>query len=185
MGRFSAWVEAGSRCRIGSRIYACDRGTTHSAHVDRAGWDSMSNLEAVNCPRVRLQDAEAALLKRVPALNLLLIGAPSATRALIDDLMSSLAAPVVCWDTGTADLPADSIGTLVIHDVASLTPAHQDRLLEWLNNRSPRRSVIATSIEPFYRNVETGLFSDSLYYRLNVVTLQLDRQSDTHYVWDA
>ena len=132
-----------------------------------------------------LQDAEAALLKRVPAHNLLLIGAPSATRAFVDDLMSSLVAPVECWDAGTADLPADSIGTLIIHDVASLTPAHQDRLLEWLSSQSPRRSVIATSIELFYRNVETGLFSDSLYYRLNIVTVQLDRKSDTHYVWDA
>jgi DNA-binding NtrC family response regulator len=81
-----------------------------------------------------------------------------------------------------ADLPADSIGTLIIHDVASLTPTHQDRLVEWPNNQSPRRSVIATSIELFYRNVEIGLFSDSLYYRLNVVTVQLDRQSDTNYV---
>jgi hypothetical protein len=174
------------KTQLCSRIYACDRKTTHAADVDRAGLDSMSNLEpAVNRPRVGLQDAEAALLKRVPAHNLLLIGAPCATRALIDDLMSSLVAPVVCWDTGAADLPADSIGTLVIHDVASLTPAHQDRLLEWLNNRSPRCSVIATAIAPFYRSVETGLFSDSLYYRLNTVTVQLDQQSDTNCVCDA
>jgi hypothetical protein len=146
----------------------------------------MSNLEpAVNRPRVRLQDAEAALLRRVPAHNLLLIGASSVTQAFIDDLRSSLVPPVVCWDAGTADLPADSIGTLIVHDVASLTPTHQDRLLEWLSNQSPQRSVIATSIEPFYRNVETGLFSDSLYYRLNIVTVQLDRQSDANYVCDA
>ena len=146
----------------------------------------MTNLEpAVNRPRVGLQDAEAALLKRVPPHNLLLIGPPSATQAFIDDLMSSLLAPVVCWEPGTADLPTDSIGTLIIHDVASLTPTHQDRLLEWLNNQSPQRSVIATSIELFYQHVETGRFSDSLYYRLNIVTVQLDRQSDTNYVWDA
>jgi hypothetical protein len=146
----------------------------------------MSNLEpAVNRPGVGLQDAEAALLKRVPAHNLLLIGASSATQAFIDNLRSSLVPPVVCWDAGSADLPAESIGTLIIHDVASLTPTHQERLLEWLSNRSPQRSVIATSIEPFYRNVEIGLFSDSLYYRLNIVTIQLDRQSGTNYVCDA
>jgi Sigma-54 interaction domain len=146
----------------------------------------MSNLQpAVNRPPVRLQDAEAALLKRVPAHNLLLIGPPNATRAFIDDLMSSLVAPVVCWDAGTADLPTESIGSLIIHDVSSLTPTNQHQLLEWLNNESPRRSVIATSIEPFYRNVETGLFSDALYYRLNTVTVQLDRQSDSNCVWDA
>jgi hypothetical protein len=146
----------------------------------------MTNLEpTVNRPRVGLQDAEAAVLKRMPPHNLLLIGPPSATRVSIDDLMSSLMAPVVCWDPGTADLPTDGIGTLIIHDVERLTPTHQDRLLAWLNNHSPQRSVIATSIELFYRHVETGLFSDSLYYRLNVVTVQLDRQSDTNYVWDA
>jgi Sigma-54 interaction domain len=146
----------------------------------------MTNLEpAVNRPHVGLQDAEAALLKRVPPHNLLLIGSPSATQAFIDDLMSSLLAPVVCWEPGTADLPTDSIGTLIIHEVASLTPTHQDRLLEWLNSQSPQRSVIATSIELFYQLVETGRFSDSLYYRLNIVTVQLDRQSDTNYVWDA
>jgi hypothetical protein len=146
----------------------------------------MSNLEpAVNRPSVGLQDAEAALLRRVPAHNLLLIGASSATQDFVDNLRSSLVPPIVCWDAGTAELPADSIGTLIVHDVASLTATHHDRLLEWLSKQSPQRSVIATSIEPFYRNVETGLFSDSLYYRLNVVTLQLDRQSDTNYVCDA
>jgi Sigma-54 interaction domain len=146
----------------------------------------MSNLQpAVNRPGVGLQDAEAALLKRVPAYNLLLIGAPNATRCFIDDLMSSLVAPVVCWDAGTADLPADSIGTLIIHDVAGLTPARQDRLLQWLNSQGTRRSVITTSTEPFYRSVEAGLFSDSLYYRLNTVTVLLDRPPDTNYVCDA
>jgi len=145
----------------------------------------MSNLEpAVNHPHVGLQDAEAALLKRVPAHNLLLIGASSATQAFIDDLKPSLVTPVVCWDGGS-DLSTDGIGSLIIHDVANLTPAHQDRLLEWLNNQSPRRPVISTSIEPFYRNVETGLFSDALYYRLNTITVQLDRQSDSNCVWDA
>jgi hypothetical protein len=146
----------------------------------------MTNLEpAVNRPRVGLQHADAALLRMVPPHNLLLIGPPSATRAFIDDLRSSLMAPVVCWDPGTADLPTGSIGTLIIHDVASLTPTHQERLLEWLNNQSPQRSVIATSIALFYQHVESGLFSDSLYYRLNIVTVQLDRQSDTNYVCDA
>jgi len=144
----------------------------------------MSNLEAaVSLSSVGWQEAEAALLKRAPAHNLLLIGASGTTRAFIDDLMSSLVGPVVCWD-GT-DLPTDSIGSLVIHDVASLTPAHQDRLLEWLNHHSLRRCVISTSIEPFYGHVEEGLFSDALYYRLNTVTLLLDRQSDTNYVCDA
>jgi hypothetical protein len=146
----------------------------------------MTNLEpAVNRPRLTLQEAEATLLKRVSAHNLLLIGPPTATRAFIGDLMATLVAPVVSWDPGAADLPADSTRTLIIHDVASLTPMQQDRLLEWLSNQSPQRSLIATSIESFYRNVETGLFSDSLYYRLNIVTVQLDRKSDTHYAWDA
>jgi hypothetical protein len=146
----------------------------------------MTNLEpAVNRPRVGLQDAEATLLKSVPPHNLLLIGPPNATRAFIDNLMPSLMTPVVCWDPGTDDLPADGIGTLIIHDVARLTPTHQGRLLDWLTNQSPQRSVIATSIELFYRHVETGLFSDSLYYRLNIVTVQVDRQSDTNYVCDA
>jgi len=142
----------------------------------------MSNLQpAINRTRVGLQDAEAALLKRVPAHNLLLIGPPDRTRAFINDLMSSLVAPVLCW----AGLPADSGGTLIIHDVAGLTPAHQDRILEWLSNPGPRGSVIATSIEPFYGSVEAGLFSDSLYYRLNTITVLLERQPDTNYVCDA
>ena len=146
----------------------------------------MSNLEpAVNRPSMGLQDAEAALLKSVPSHNLLLIGAPSATRAFIDNLMSSLVAPVVYWEEGITDLPADTIGSLIIHNVANLTPANQQRLLEWLSNQSQRRPVIATSIEPFYQNVEAGLFSDGLYYRLNTVTVLLDRQSDTSYAWDA
>jgi hypothetical protein len=58
-------------------------------------------------------------------------------------------------------------------------------LLEWLNDRSGSARVIATSARSVFPNVQRGLFSDSLYYRLNTVTLALNRQGRARHVGHA
>lgn len=130
-------------------------------------------------------DTNVALSAYLRALNLLLIGSPVATRAVLEDLRPSLAAPVVCWDAVASDLPEDPVGSLIISDVTGLTPGHQRQLLEWLNDGPRRARVIALATSPLFPRVERGLFSDGLYYRLNTVTILLDRQPDGHRVSDA
>jgi DNA-binding NtrC family response regulator len=71
------------------------------------------------------------------------------------------------------------VGTLIVRDVARLTKDRQRRLFEWLNQRSRPVRVIATSTKPFFRQVERKMFLDDLYYRLNTITVLLDRPLDT------
>ena len=58
-------------------------------------------------------------------------------------------------------------------------------MLEWLDDRSGSAQVIATSASPVFPNVVRGLFSDSLYYRLNTVTLVLNRDRHARRVGHA
>ena len=141
----------------------------------------------MNCrpSRVSQDTKNIAVPAHLRALNLLLIGKAEATRAVLADLQTSLVPPVVCWDPQALDLPEDAVGSLIISDVARLTPGHQCQLLEWLNDGRRRVRVVALATGPVFPRVERGLFSASLYYRLNTVTLLLDRQPDTPRVRDA
>lgn len=97
---------------------------------------------------------------------------------MLVQLLPSLATQVVTWNRRTPDLPNATVGTLIVRDVARLTRDRQLRLLHWLNEQSRTVRVIATSTRPFFTRVESGLFLDDLYYRLNTVTILLDRPLD-------
>jgi transcriptional regulator of acetoin/glycerol metabolism len=90
--------------------------------------------------------------------------------------MASLPAPVVYCNAAEPDFPDGPVGSLILRDVGRLTRTHQHQLLEWLSDRSRSARVIATSARQVFPDVTSGAFSDSLYYRLNTVTLLLNRQ---------
>jgi hypothetical protein len=69
--------------------------------------------------------------------------------------------------------PSARIGVIVFRDVDSLTLEQQRQLSEWLNASPLRRQVISTASTPLLPKVETGQFSDALYYRLNTVYIDL------------
>jgi hypothetical protein len=52
---------------------------------------------------------------------------------------------------------------------------HQDELIEWLDGAGYATPVISTSSRSLFPMVQQGDFSDTLHYRLNMVTLKLDR----------
>jgi transcriptional regulator of acetoin/glycerol metabolism len=68
-------------------------------------------------------------------------------------------------------------GALVVHDISALTAPEQDRLLGWLDDPHRRTQVVCTTTEPLFPLVARGLFDETLYYRLNVILLQLTRSS--------
>lgn len=111
--------------------------------------------------------------------NLLLIGPETAIRDFLDPLMPSLAEPVVCCDATSPEFPNAPIGSLIVHDVARLTPSDQQHLLDWINDPSRSARVIATSAGPVFPNVARGAFSDGLYYRLNTFTFMLSDEEAT------
>ena len=109
--------------------------------------------------------------------NLLVIGPETAIRDFLDPLMPSLAAPVVCCDGTRPEFPTVPIGSLIVHDVARLTPSDQQQLLDWMNDANRSARVIATSAGPVFPSVARGAFSDGLYYRLNTFTLMLSDEA--------
>ena len=111
---------------------------------------------------------------RAGAPNLLLIGPGAVAEQFLGPLMPSLAPPIVHLDAASLALPATPVGTLIVRDVARLTPSHQEQFLAWLNAQT-ETAVIALSARPLFPRVRRGAFSDPLYYRLNTVLVELDR----------
>jgi hypothetical protein len=111
---------------------------------------------------------------RAGAPNLLLIGPGAVAERFLGPLMPSLASPIVHLDAANPALPATPVGTLIVRDVARLTPSHQEQFLAWLNAQT-ETAVIAVSARPLFPRVRRGAFSDPLYYRLNTVLVELDR----------
>jgi len=72
-------------------------------------------------------------------------------------------------------LPSTSprAGTIVIRDVDALTSDDQRKLCEWLDARSDRAQLVSTASAPIVPLVDSNLFNDALYYRLNMVYVDL------------
>lgn len=113
------------------------------------------------------------LLQRVHP-NVLLAGTRVAVNLALDALQSSLQQPIVTWRAdgplAVASLP--SSGTLVFPAVDGLSRENQQGLLSWLDAMG-KVQVVSTTRVPLFRLVERGVFLDTLYYRLNVVYLEV------------
>jgi hypothetical protein len=105
----------------------------------------------------------------------LLIRCPGAeSRRLRRLLMRSCEPPVhVCRLPGRLALPSQTVGTLLLENVAALALAQQIRLHDWMSQGS-QTQVISVVFAPLYPMVERGEFLEGLFYRLNVVTLEAE-----------
>jgi DNA-binding NtrC family response regulator len=74
-----------------------------------------------------------------------------------------------------ADQPAEHAGTIVLRNIAALTTEDQQRLLDWLTEVSGTTQTLTTSATPLTPSLERGTFLDALYYRLNVLYLEVGR----------
>jgi hypothetical protein len=108
--------------------------------------------------------------------NLLLVASDDLVVKLIRFVVPDLnqAATIRCQD-GQLWLPPASFrfATVVVRDVEALTRDEQRRLCEWLHSGSNRTQVVSTSSAPLLTLVETGIFNDALYYRLNEIYVDL------------
>jgi len=71
-------------------------------------------------------------------------------------------------------------GVVFLRDVGKLSPSAQARVADWLaqvrlsGKLGPRRRVMANSAAPLIPRTLGGTFDDCLYYRLNVIHIQVD-----------
>ena len=103
-------------------------------------------------------------------VNLLLIGSDGAIQDALYSLRPELAQPIRIWSApDPLELPHPSQpGTLILRDVAALSPVDQSRLCTWMEKSAGRMRVVGTTSAPLMAKVNSGAFLDHLYYRLNV-----------------
>ena len=115
---------------------------------------------------------------RSPQHNVLLEGPHESIAAVLRLLTPHLCAPVICVRAEEPiELPVSDPGTLVLRDVDRLSIGDQARLLAWIDVR-PRTQIVSTTVGPLFTLVACGRFDAGLYYRLNVILLNVDRRYD-------
>ena len=157
-----------------SRHCMTERGT-HSA---RETW--------WNCDSDHLSISDESVGKLLPILrlgfpNLLLIGDDAALESAFQRIQPYLRAAIAPWIPDIASIvPATAFGTLVVKDVRRLD-GRQQAALTALIGAVPDIQVVSMARAPVYPLIEAGEFLEDLYYRLNVVTLDLkaSKQSTT------
>jgi DNA-binding NtrC family response regulator len=99
----------------------------------------------------------------------------------LDALLTRLLSDDVSVPEGAspAARPSQS-GVVFLRDVAKLSSSAQARVADWLaqvrlsGKLGPRLRVIANSITPLIPRSLGGTFNDCLYYRLNVIHIQVE-----------
>jgi sigma-54-interacting transcriptional regulator len=114
-------------------------------------------------------------LSGIPRVNVLLIGINGGVWSHLETLLPDLDEPVTTWSQGQKLVlpPPERTGTMILHEVGSLPHADQLRMLEWLELTAGRTQVVSTSSSPMLPRVESCAFNDTLYYRLNIVCVDL------------
>jgi replication-associated recombination protein RarA len=113
--------------------------------------------------------------------NVLLAGTVSATQAVLEQLRTHLCEPLQEYRAQPGELvPEPQEGTFFLLEADRLDSRQQEQLLEWLGRAEEggRVQVVATTSEPLFSLVEAGAFLASLYYRLNVVRMDLTESGD-------
>jgi len=111
----------------------------------------------------------------MPRTNLHLVGTAGAIRIVLEWLRLDLREPIVTWRPGQRlELPSPRrAATLLLHDVSKLTSDEQHRLVRWLDETAGQVRVVSTSAVPLWPRVQHCAFDDVLYYRLNIVCVDV------------
>jgi hypothetical protein len=106
--------------------------------------------------------------------NVLLEASSETAAQLLEALGPHLRTPVHEYRPGLRPpMPQPTEGTIILKEVANLTPGEQALVLKLLTERNQTLQVVSTSSEALFPLVERGIFDDALYYRLNVVRLTI------------
>jgi hypothetical protein len=94
--------------------------------------------------------------------------------SLAAEVMTLAAPPIrLCPLPGPLHLPADSRGTLLLNDVATLAFADQIALYEWLGAGTGDLRIISVTAAPLAALVARGAFLEGLFHRLGAIQFDL------------
>ena len=114
-------------------------------------------------------------LARLTRANLFLVGDDDVVVPVVTSLWQSLERPIVVRNRGERlelSPASQPVGTVVICDVDTLTGHEQRALYDWMAGNG-RTQVVSTASKFLHPLLEAGRFDRGLYYRLNVVTVDL------------
>ena len=90
---------------------------------------------------------------------------------VVEQITMMCALPLhTCLLPGPLTLPLASGGTLLMHDVASLTIDQQVILHDWTGGCGDVQ-IVSVTAEPLWSLVEQGRFLEGLFYRLNTIRI--------------
>jgi sigma54-dependent transcription regulator len=125
----------------------------------------------------RLARAAAAdvFFRGMPRVNVMLVGQDEVVQLVLQTLLGHVREPISSWSPGEqfALPPIGRAGTLVLHEVGALGLREQIQLLEWSERAMRNTQVISTTSAPLFPRVCAGTFVDTLYYRLNIVYMDV------------
>jgi len=110
--------------------------------------------------------------------NVLLEGERDKTDVAVLHLLPHLRVPIVYRKSGD-ELTLLNQCTVILRDVDTLCKTEQARLHQWLDRKPDAVQTVCTAQHPLFSLVQDGLFESDLYYRLNVILLRLDVESES------
>jgi hypothetical protein len=116
----------------------------------------------------------------MPRANLLLVGLRGPVQNVVDLLLRDRQDPVASWNPGEPlILPrVQRARTMILRDVGALSNTDQQRLLQWMDETPGWTQVISTSSERLLPRVVAGTFLIGLYYRLNILYVEVPDDAD-------
>ena len=104
--------------------------------------------------------------------NLMVDCANGSADEVLGQLRGICAAPIHhCRLPGPLELPTEGPGTLLLHDVATMTIAQQVALFDWLHHRQGTMQVVSVTQKRLMGMVCDGRFLEGLFYRLNTISV--------------
>jgi len=131
--------------------------------------DGGSQLSEPRClPQAIQEDLVAIGMLRV---NVLVTGVDSVIGDILETILTDLRTPIASWNPGERLVlpPIARAGTVLLHDISSMSHEDQLRLLEWCEQAAGLMQIVSTAPTSLLPLVRAGRFSERLYYRLNTV----------------
>lgn len=110
--------------------------------------------------------------------NLLINCAAGELNRMLGDLLEWCGPAVrACSLPGPLDLPSGYAGTLLLTRIEEMSAEQQVALFDWMTKMHTTARVVSVATTRLDRLVRQGRFLEDLFYRLNVVQMDIEREA--------